>query len=95
MQHKNARTDMSQRKQAVTSTAAKITLASGIAGKEYMTISNIGTKSCWIGASTVTSTFGYVIRPNGGYDFGLCTPLFNFYVVGSGGDTTTLGIFET
>jgi hypothetical protein len=90
-----ARTAMSYREQAVTSTAAKVSLVTGMGGKEYMMISNIGAASCWIGNSAVTSTTGYAIRPNAAYDFGTCTPLFNFYVVGDGTATTTLGIFET
>ena len=95
MKHKSARTDMTYREIAVTSTAQKVTLASGMAGKEYMMIANIGTQSCWIGDSTATSTSGYAIRPGGAYDWGQCTPLFNFYVVSSGTNATTLGVFET
>jgi hypothetical protein len=90
-----ARTTMTYREQAVTATAAKVSIVTGMNGKEYMMISNIGAASCWIGDSTVTSTSGYPIRPNAAYDFGQCTPLFNFYVAGAGTATTTLGVFES
>ena len=95
MKHFGARQSMSFRTQAVTATTAKVSLTTGMNGKEYMMISNIGAASCWVGDSTVTSTSGYPIRPNGAYDFGQCIPNFNFYVVGAGTATTTLGIFET
>jgi len=95
MIHKEARTDMAQRAIDVTSTATKVTLAAGMTGKEYMMIANTGAASCWIGASGVTSTTGYAIRPQGAYDWGQCTPLFSFYVVGAGTATTTLGVFES
>jgi len=95
MKHQSARTDMTYREQAVTATAAKVTLVSGMNGKEYMMISNLGAKTTYIGDSTVTSTSGYPIRPYGAYDWGQCTPLFNFYVVCAAGDTSTLGVFET
>jgi len=94
MKHYAARTTMSYREQAATATAAKVAIAIGMDGKEYMMVSNVGAKTCWIGDSAVTSSSGYPIQPRGAYDFGLCTPLFNFYVIG-GATATVLGIFET
>jgi hypothetical protein len=93
MKHKEARTDMTYSAVSVTVTSQKISLSTGMAGKEYMMISNTGSKACWIGDSTVTATNGYQINPKGAYDFGLCTPLFAFYVVS--GSNTTLGVFQT
>ena len=94
MKHKEARTDMTYTAVSVLTTGAtKVSLSTGIAGKEYMMVSNTGAYPCWIGDSTVTATNGYQINPKGAYDFGLCTPLFNFYVVS--GTATTLGVFQT
>ena len=93
MRHKEARTDMVYTAVSVTGTAVKVSLTTGMSGKEYMMVSNTGSYACWIGDSTVTATNGYQINPRGAYDFGLCTPLFNFYVVS--GTATTLGVFQT
>jgi len=95
MKHFNARQEMTYREIAVTATTATVTLTTGMNGKEFMMVANLGAASCWIGDSTLTSTSGYPIRPYGAYDFGLCTPNFKFYVVGAGTATTKLGVFET
>jgi len=95
MLHKKARQTLSQREQAVTSAAAKVSLTTGMAGKEYMMVANIGSSVCYIGDSSVSSTNGYPLFPRAAYDWGHCTPNFNFYVVSAGTATTTLGIYET
>jgi len=92
MKDLNARGPMAYTAVTVSTGAQKVAIATGMSGKEYMLIQNTGSVVCYIGDSTVTTSAGYPIFPNGGYDFGLCTRDFNFYVVSSAG--TTLGVFE-
>ena len=94
MQDLNARQPMKYTAVSVTTGAQKVAITTGISGKEYMMVTNTGTKNCWIGDSTVTTSNGYRITPNGGYDFGPCNRRFNFYVVCIASSTTTLGVFE-
>jgi len=87
-----ARGPMSNRTVSVTDAATKVTLSEG---KEYMAIQNIGNTVCFIGGSTVASTDGYRIYPNGGYDFQKCqNRLFEFYVLCAAAGSTTLGVYE-
>ncbi len=95
MTYKGARTAMTFTAVAVGSVATKVSITTGMDGKEFMFIANVGTKPMFIGASNVTASTGYPINPRGAYDFGLCTPLFNFYVIAVSGSTTTLSKFET
>ncbi len=95
MVYKRARRAMAFTSVAVGSVATKVSLTSGMAGKEFMMITNVGTKPMFMGASDVATADGYRINPKGSYDFGLCTPEFNFYVIAVSGSTTTMSKFET
>jgi len=90
--HYEARGPMTNRTVSVTDAALKVSLT---AGKEYMTIQNIGGTVCYLGGSAVASTDGYRIYPNAGYDFQKCkSKTFNFYVICAAAGSTTLGVYE-
>lgn len=95
MKHYGARQPMVQRSQSVTNATVKVSIATGMAGKEYMMISNIGDGTCYIGGSGVTAATGYVLRPRAGYDWGQCTSNFSFHVVTVTTTTTKIGIYES